>query len=250
MRRRPKHNRLPEETLEYERRQHLLAAIKMLESFNYSISHDLRAPLRHIAGFSEALRRDYRNALDERGNDYLNRIEEAVQRMSALIDAMMRLSRMTLAEVVREKVDLSGLARSIGLELTQAHPQRRVRLSVEPGMRVSAAKALTEIALRCLIENAWKFTTAAHKATIEVGAVPKAAPQAFYVRDNGVGFDQAYVHKIFKPFQRLHPEKEFTGTGIGLSLVQRAVQRHGGRVWAKSKSGRGATFYFTLAPKE
>jgi light-regulated signal transduction histidine kinase (bacteriophytochrome) len=237
-------------TLEHTRRRHQLAAIKALESFNYSVSHDLRAPLRQIAGFSEALRRGYSASLDDRGKDYLNRVERAARRMSVLIDAMMRLSRTTLTDVVHEEVDLTALALSIGVELTEAQPQRRVHLSVEPGMKVMADRALTEVALRCLIENAWKFTALKPKARIEVAAVPKATPRAFYVRDNGAGFDQSYLKTIFQPFQRLHTKKEFAGIGIGLSLVQRVVQRHGGRLWAKSKPGRGAAFYFTLAPSK
>jgi PAS domain S-box-containing protein len=237
-------------TLEHERRQHLIAAIEELEAFNYSVSHDLRAPLRSIAGFSEALRRGYPEVLDERGKDYLGRIEKAVRRMSGLIDAMMLLSRAALADLVREEVDLSALARSIGSELTEAQPERQVRLSVEPGMRTSADRALTEIALRCLIENAWKFTAHSPDASIEVAAVRNATPPTFCVRDNGAGFEQDYVHKIFQPFQRLHTKEEFAGTGIGLSLVQRIVQRHGGRVWARSRPGKGAAFYFTLGPNK
>lgn len=233
----------------WKRTAQLRRANKELSAFNYSVSHDLRAPLRSIAGFSSILRTTCQGALDEKGAHYLERIELATRKMSALIDAMLSLSRTTLADLVRRKMDLSKLARSIGRELQEAHPERKVRLSVEPGMRVGSDKALLEIALRCLLGNAWKFTARSPEALIEVGSVRGASPPVYFVRDNGVGFEEKYAHKMFQPFQRLHPQEEFEGTGIGLSLVARIIERHGGRVWAQSTPGHGATFYFTLRPK-
>ena len=230
-----------------ERTEQLLAANKELEAFNYSVSHDLRAPLRSIAGFSAILRKTNQEKLDESGKAYLRRIELAIQRMSALIDAMMSLSRTTLAELTREELDISELARSIGSELQEAQPERKVSLSVEPDMKVAGDKALIAIALRCLLDNAWKFSARNPIASIEVGSVRETTSPTYFVRDNGVGFDQKFAHKMFLPFQRLHTKEEFAGTGIGLSLVSRVVQRHGGRVWAESEPGKGSTFYFTLS---
>ena len=230
-----------------ERTEQLTLANKELESFNYSVSHDLRAPLRSIAGFSEILRTSHEGALDESGKNCLRRIELAIRRMSDLIDAMMSLSRATLAELTREDLDFSALARAIGSELQEANPGRQVRLVVEPGLKAAGDKALLEIALRCLLDNAWKFTARKPAAEIEVGSARDAGHPVYFVRDNGVGFDQAYAHKMFLPFQRLHGKEDFPGTGIGLTLVQRIVQRHGGRAWAQSEPGMGATFYFTLS---
>jgi PAS domain S-box-containing protein len=229
-----------------ERAEQLTIANKELEAFNYSVSHDLRAPLRSIAGFSAILRTTYQEKLNDSGKSYLRRIELATQEMSALIDAMMSLSRATLADVVWEELDLSELALQVGSELREAEPKRQVRLLIEPDMKATGDKALLEIALRCLLNNAWKFTARRPAASIEVGSVREGASAAYFVRDNGVGFEQAYAHKMFQPFQRLHAKEGFTGTGIGLTLVSRVVERHGGRVWAESKPGKGSTFYFTL----
>lgn len=232
----------------WKRTAQLRRANKELAAFNYSVSHDLRAPLRSIAGFSSILRTTYQGALDEQGAHYLERIESATRKMLALIDAMMSLSRTTLADLIRKYTDLSGLARAVGKELREAHPRRKVKLTVEPGLSVSADQALLEIALRCLLDNAWKFTARSAEASIEVGCVPRASPSIYFVRDNGVGFEEKYVHKMFQPFQRLHAQEEFAGTGIGLTLVARIIERHGGRVWADSTPGHGSTFYFTLRP--
>jgi len=230
----------------WERTEQLTVANKELEAFNYSVSHDLRAPLRSIAGFSAILRASTQEKLDESEKGHLRRIELSIQKMSALIDAMMSLSRATVADFVRQELDLSGLTRAIGLELQEDQPERQVRLSVEPDLKATGDKALLEIALRCLLDNAWKFTARNPAAAIEVGSVPETAPPAYFVRDNGVGFEQEYAHKMFLPFQRLHAKEGFAGTGIGLTLVARVVERHGGRVWAESSPGKGSTFYFTL----
>jgi signal transduction histidine kinase len=243
---RARSNSIELEARVWERSGQLTVANKELADFNYSVSHDLRAPLRSIVGFSEILRTSYHEKLDERGKNYLRRIESATQQMSVLIDAMMSLSRATLVDLVHEELDLSELAGSIGSELQEAQPGRQVRLSIEPGLKVSGDKALLEMALRCLLDNAWKFTARNPAAAIEVGSVRERAGPIYFVRDNGVGFEQTYAKKMFQPFQRLHAKEGFAGTGIGLALVSRVIERHGGQVWAESTSGEGSTFYFTL----
>lgn len=225
-----------------ERTAQLTAANKELESFNYSVSHDLRSPLRSISGFSQALLRDYHDRLDDAARGYCDRIDNAAQRMSAIIDAMLNLSRTTLADLKLGEVDLSELARSIDAELREAEPGRRLVCEIASGMKVAGDKSLLRIALQNLLSNAWKFTAARAEARVEVGYDDEAG--AFFVRDNGNGFDMMYADKIFRPFQRLQPQEGFAGTGIGLALVQRVMQRHGGRVWARSRPGQGATFFF------
>jgi PAS domain S-box-containing protein len=229
-----------------DRTAQLTAANAELESFNYSVSHDLRSPLRSISGFSQSLRRDYGPALDETARDYCERIHNAAQRMSGIIDAMLALSRTTLSELRRTEVDLSGLAQAIEKDLRAAEPGRRVAFEAAPGLKAMGDQAMLRVALENLLSNAWKFTAANPAARVEFGFDPGAG--AFYVRDNGIGFDMMYVDKIFRPFQRLDPKGEFAGTGIGLALAQRVFLRHHGRVWARSRPGEGAAFFFTIGP--
>ena len=229
-----------------ERTAQLEAANKELEAFSYSVSHDLRAPLRGIDGFSQALLEDYSDRLDEQGRDYLRRVHAAAQRMAHLIDDMLKLSRISRAELRREEVDLSALARSVVEQLRKAQPERRVEVHIADGLKSQGDPQLLRIALENLLGNAWKFTGKTAEALIEFGATQEGGETVYAVRDNGAGFDMTYVDKLFKAFQRLHDAREFEGTGIGLATVQRVIRRHGGRVWAEGEPGRGATFYFTL----
>ncbi len=229
-----------------ERTAELEAANKELEAFSYSVSHDLRAPLRSIDGFSQALLEDYPDRLDEQGRNYLNRVRAGTQRMGDLIDDLLQLSRVTRAEMRREQVDLSALAGSAVEDLRRAEPRRQVEVAIEPGLTAEGDPKLLRIALVNLLSNAWKFTGKQPAARIELGVRNDKDGRAFFVRDNGVGFDMAYAPKLFGAFQRLHAASEFPGTGIGLATVQRIVHRHGGRVWAESAVNRGATFYFDL----
>jgi PAS domain S-box-containing protein len=231
-----------------ERTAQLEATVRELESFSYSVSHDLRAPLRAIDGFSQALHEDYAEQLDERAHEYLRRVRRAAQRMDDLIDNLLTLSRVMRSGFDRIPVDLSGLTTEIADELRRAHPDRVVAFHIAPDLHVTGDRALLRTALDNLLGNAWKFSGGRPEARIEVGAVAGAAPPTFYVRDNGAGFDMAYAEKLFQPFQRLHAPDEFEGSGVGLATVQRIIARHGGRVWGESKPGEGATFYFTLAP--
>ncbi|HEY3415553.1 MAG TPA: PAS domain S-box protein [Armatimonadota bacterium] len=219
---------------------------KELEAFSYSVSHDLRAPLRSIDGFSKVLLERYEQQLDERGQDYLNRVRAAAQRMARLIDDMLNLSRIGRAEMHLETVDLGAVASSIIEELRQRDPERQVEVVMQPEMVVMGDPALLRIVLVNLLSNAWKFTGKREDARIEIGQELSNGERVFFVRDNGAGFDMAYADKLFSPFQRLHTEEEFPGTGIGLAIVQRILARHGGRVWAEGVEGQGATFYFTL----
>ena len=242
---------LEEARTELERRvekrtEDLAAANKELEAFSYSVSHDLRAPLRAIDGFSKALLSGYGTQLDERGRHYLERVRAGTQRMSELIDDMLGLARVSRHELVRERADLSEIAGQVAAELSRRQPQHDVRVDVQPGLTADADPHLVTIALENLIGNAWKFTGKKEDAHIEVGRRKDGGEAVFYVRDNGAGFDMAYVDKLFGAFQRLHGDTEFEGTGIGLATVQRIVTRHGGRIWAEGKVGQGATFYFTL----
>jgi len=221
-----------------------------LEAFSYSVAHDLRAPLRGIDGFSQALIDDYGDRLDEVGLGYLARVRKLAQHMAELIDDLLALSRVTRAEIDRERVDLSALARAAAIRLQRLEPDRRIDLVIEPGLMVDADSRLLSIALDNLLGNAWKFTSKVGVARIELGTEVTAASRAFFIRDNGAGFDMQYVHKLFGVFQRLHSATEFPGTGIGLATVARIIHRHRGRVWAEGALGQGATFYFTLGDPE
>ena len=229
-----------------ERTAQLEAANRELEAFSYSVSHDLRAPLRGIDGFSQALLEDYSERLDDQGLDYLRRVRAATQRMSRLIDDLLGLSRITRSELRREAVDLSGLARSVVEQLREAQPGRQVEFRVADGLSAQGDARLLRIALENLLGNAWKFSSKTAGAVIEFGATEAGGEDVYFVRDNGAGFDMNYASKLFGAFQRLHDVREFEGTGIGLATVQRIVRRHGGLVWAEGEPGRGATFYFTL----
>jgi light-regulated signal transduction histidine kinase (bacteriophytochrome) len=228
-----------------ERTAALQVANRELEAFSYSVSHDLRSPLRSLDGFSQALIEDYGDQLEGDGLDYLNRIRTASQRMARLIDDLLLLSRLSRGEMSRDRIDLSRLATEVADDLREADPDRVVEIEIEPGLVASADQRLVRVLLQNLVGNAWKFTAKQETATIQV-AHANGAAQAFMVRDDGVGFDMAYADKLFGAFQRLHSAGEFEGTGIGLATVQRIVHRHGGRVWAESELGSGATFYFTL----
>jgi light-regulated signal transduction histidine kinase (bacteriophytochrome) len=224
----------------------LKATNKELETFSYSVSHDLRTPLRGIDGFSHMLLEDYADELDDEGKDYLWRVRAGARRMGELIDALLGLSRLTRGEMRSESVDLSAMAGEISEDLRRAQPGREVEVLITPGLAANGDARLLHVALENLLGNAWKFTGEETHAKIEFGAVRHDGTPVYYVRDNGVGFDQAYTGKLFGAFQRLHGADEFEGTGIGLATVQRVVRRHGGRIWAEGEVGRGATFYFTL----
>jgi light-regulated signal transduction histidine kinase (bacteriophytochrome) len=227
----------------------LEAANKELESFSYSVSHDLRAPLRGIEGFSQALQEDYHQQLDGTAQDYLRRIRAATHRMGELIDDLLNLSRVTRAEIYKERIDLSKLAAEIAQELELHEPKRGVSLKIAAGLQAEGDSRLVRVALQNLIGNAWKFTSKRARAEIEFGQQFSNGDRAFFVRDNGAGFDQSYASRLFGAFQRLHATDEFPGTGIGLATVQRIVHRHGGKVWAEGLVNRGATIYFTLGRK-
>ncbi len=217
-----------------------------LEAFSYSVSHDLRGPLRSMDGFSLALLEDYGEKLDEEGKDSLRRIRSASQRMGLLIDDLLRLSQVTRAELHKTTVDLSAMAREIAAAVEQEEPGRTVDWQIEPGLSVQADFPLTRIALQNLLQNAWKFTGRTGDPVIRVGAAQREGNEVHFVADNGVGFDMAYADRLFGAFQRLHHAADFPGTGIGLAIVQRIVRRHGGRIWAEAKQGEGATFFFTM----
>jgi len=225
----------------------LVTANTELESFSYSVSHDLRAPLRTIDGFSQALLEDCADRLDDAGKDYLNRIRGATQMMGSLIDDLLNLSRISRSAMRLQNVDISMLAHSIVSEFQKAEPQRRVEVRIQDGLKAAADPGLVRVALENLLSNAWKFSSKRACAHLEFGEVEVDGTLAFFVRDDGAGFDPAYAGRLFGAFQRLHGTTEFAGTGIGLATVQRIVHRHGGRVWAKGAVDCGATFYFTLS---
>ncbi len=229
-----------------ERTSQLEAANKELEAFCYSVSHDLRAPLRSIRGFSEVLLERYASKLDARGQEFLRRACESSHMMDKLIEDLLKLSRVTRAELQRRPVDLSVLAESIASELRGTEPERAVEIVIAPDLKTEGDEHLLRVVLDNLLRNAWKFTSKRSQARLEVGATTEAQP-AFFVRDNGAGFDMAYAGKLFGVFQRLHSANDFAGTGVGLATVQRIVNRHGGRTWATAQVDQGATFYFTLS---
>jgi signal transduction histidine kinase len=225
----------------------LVRANTELESFSYSVSHDLRAPLRSIDGFSHALLEDYADKLDDAGSDHLNRVRAATQRMGSLIDDLLNLSRLSRIAMQTQSLDISALARSIIGDLQRAQPERQVEVRIQDGLETAADPGLVHVALGNLLSNAWKFTSKRDSAHIEFGQAQVNGTLAFFVRDDGAGFDMDYAYRLFGAFQRLHGMTEFAGTGIGLATVQRIVHRHGGRIWAESAVDCGATFYFTLS---
>jgi len=229
-----------------ERTLDLLAANNELESFSYSVSHDLRAPLRAIDGFSQALVEDYGERMDENSRGHLRRVRLASQRMGQLIDDLLNLSRTSRAELTRRRVSLTSLAESIVAQLRTAQPDRVTETIVAPGLEADADESLSRLLLENLLGNSWKYTSKKPTARIELGRTTRDGGSVFFVKDDGDGFDMAFAHKLFGAFQRLHGADEFEGTGIGLATVQRIVQRHGGRVWGEGEPGVGAVFYFTL----
>ena len=228
-----------------ERSNHELGALnKEMEAFSYSVSHDLRAPLRSMDGFSLSLLEDYSDKLDDEGRDSLVRIRNASQRMGRLIDELLGLARVTRTELKVRQVDLSAMVREIAESLQQRQPERSVQWRIDDGIEVRADRALLHIALQNLLENAWKFTARTDAPVIRVGTVAHDGQPKCFVADNGVGFDMSYADRLFGAFQRMHHESEFPGTGIGLAIVQRIFHRHEAAVWAHSAPGQGATFYF------
>jgi K+-sensing histidine kinase KdpD len=219
---------------------------KELEAFSYSVSHDLRAPLRSMDGFSQALLEDYAGKLDDGGKQYLNYIRSSSQLMARLIDDILTLSRVARATVKFEEIDLSELATQAVIELKRVQPERHAEFKVAPGLKAAGDKILLKVVFDNLLGNALKFTGQRSQADIEFGAKNENGQPVYFVRDNGAGFDMKYADRLFKPFQRLHSPDEYPGTGIGLASVQRIIHRHGGRIWAESAPGKGAIFYFTL----
>lgn len=236
------------ETRVRERTAELVTAMRELESFSYSVSHDLAAPLRGIDGFSRMIEEDYADRLDERGRDYLQRIRAGTQRMHRLIDDLLGLARITRNEMNRQVVDLSAMALELVADLARTEPERRAEFLIQPSMRVYADANLLRIAIDNLLRNAWKFTSRHDAARIEIGCLQRGRELVYFVKDDGAGFDMRYATKLFGPFQRLHSVGEFSGSGIGLAIVHRIVQRHGGRIWAEAEVERGASFFFTLEP--
>jgi two-component system sensor histidine kinase/response regulator len=224
----------------------LASANRELESFSYTVSHDLRAPLRSISGFSQALVEDEAERLDQRGHDYLQRIQAATTRMSQLIDDLLSLARVSRGDLQRGSVNLGEIARACAEVLQQSESARPVEWVIPADLRDDADPRLIKIVFENLLGNAWKFTRKRSGARIEVGRRGENGQRTYFVRDNGAGFDMIHAEKLFAPFQRLHTAAEFEGTGVGLATVQRIIHRHGGRIWAEGIPGEGATFFFTL----
>jgi signal transduction histidine kinase len=229
-----------------ERTAELESANRELESFAYSVSHDLRTPLRGIDGYSKLLRDDYASLLDQQGREYLENVIRATTRMADLINDLLKLSRVTRTEMHRVVVNLSDMAEELLEEMRQREPQRRVEVHVQEGLQAYGDPNLLRLALNNLLGNAWKFTSHTASARIEVGAQQNNGRTTYYVSDNGVGFDMKFKDKLFVAFQRLHSASEFEGTGVGLATVQRVITRHSGQIWAEGRLRQGAAFYFTL----
>jgi len=227
-----------------QRTAELEATNKELEAFSYSVSHDLRAPLRTIDGFSLALEEDYGEIVGVEGKDYIGRVRAGVQRMGGLIDALLQLSRITRQDIEREVVDVSALAENVAAVLVDQSPEQKIDFAIQAGLHAEADAKLLRVALENLFGNAVKFSAKKPESKIEFGW--DAVKQAFYVRDNGAGFDMHYKDKLFGAFNRLHGDRDFKGSGIGLATVARVVRRHHGQIWADAVEGSGATFWFTL----
>ncbi len=223
---------------------------KELEAFSYSVSHDLRAPLRAIDGFSLALLEDCGEKLNAEERGYLLRIRAGTKRMGELIDDLLKLARTARCEMVRERVDLSGLAQEIASQFQISETERRTKFIITSNLVVVGDRGLLKVALENLLDNARKFSSKRPDPRVEFGVRQHDSQRIYFVRDNGAGFDMRYSDKLFSTFQRLHEEQDYPGTGVGLASVQRIIQRHGGRIWAESTPGQGATFYFTLDPVE
>jgi PAS domain S-box-containing protein len=233
-----------------ERTVQLESANKELEAFSYSVSHDLRAPLRGIDGWSQALAEDYTSVLDEQGKSYIQRVRSETQRMGTLIDDLLQLSRITRSDMYKKKIDLSAIAETVVSRLQETKPQdRQVEFVIQKDLTAFGDPKLIDVMLTNLLDNAFKFTSRKPQAHIEFGQTTVEGTPAYFVRDNGAGFDMAYANKLFGAFQRMHKASEFPGTGVGLATVQRVVHRHGGEIWAVSEVGQGTTFYFTLEEK-
>jgi PAS domain S-box-containing protein len=233
---------------ELERRAYELEAVnRELESFSYTVSHDLKAPLRSIEGFTKAFLEDYADRLDETGGDYLMRVHSASQRMAHLIEAMLNMARLTRGQLQERTVDLSALAQVTANEIRKQDPGRQVEFIVRKNVKAKGDQDMLQVMLENLLDNAWKFTSKHPAATIEFGTMNMDGKTVYFVRDDGAGFDMAFSDKLFKPFKRLHTESEFPGIGIGLAIAHRIILRHNGRLWAESAPEKGATFYFTLA---
>jgi light-regulated signal transduction histidine kinase (bacteriophytochrome) len=229
-----------------EANERLEAAVRELEAFSYSVSHDLRAPLRTISAFTQALAEDLRYQLDDKSRDHLRRVLAAAARMNELIDALLELSRISRSALGRHKVDVTAVAHAVVDELRRRDVTRRLGATIAPDLAAEADGRLVRILFDNLIGNAWKFTSKIDDPRVEVGSECRGNETVFFVRDNGAGFDMTYADRLFAPFQRLHGDRDYAGTGIGLATVRRIVERHGGRIWADSAPGNGATFYFTL----
>jgi light-regulated signal transduction histidine kinase (bacteriophytochrome) len=222
------------------------AVNKELETFSYSVSHDLRAPLRIIIGYADALIKQYESVLDLQGKDYLNRVIAGTEQMGDLIDSLLALSKISREELKKTNIDLSKVVKGVVAELIELEPHRQVEIVIEEGVFVDGDELLLRAALGNLFRNAWKFTSKSGAAKIEFATLDKEGKRIFFVRDNGAGFDMKHIDKLFGVFQRLHSPTQFEGTGIGLATVQRIMHRHGGSIWAEAKIDLGATFYFTL----
>jgi signal transduction histidine kinase len=233
-----------------ERTTELQAANKELEAFAYSVSHDLRSPLRSINGYSHILLEDFGNTLNEQGRDYLHRVQDNAIQMGKLIDAILQLSRTTRDELNREAVDISNLSRELSTKLNSSVPERDVDWKIEPAMIAHGDSNMLRALLDNLLSNAWKYTSRVEHPCIEIGTTLHHNKPCFFVRDNGAGFDMAYIDKLFKPFQRLHKDEEFEGIGIGLATAQRVIQRHGGWIEAESVPHKGTTFYFSVSTEK
>lgn len=234
-----------EESLKIQNRD-LISANTELDAFSYSVSHDLRGPLRSIDGFAQALSEDWNKALHPQGQAYLAEIRSAAATMAKMIEDLLGLARVTRAQLIRQKVNLGDLAKEIAVGLQQSEPKRHVIFVVPPDIIVEGDPGLLRIALENLLRNSWKFTAKRDQPSIEVGTHANGAELAYYVRDNGAGFDMGQASRLFRPFQRLHSADDFPGTGIGLATVERVIRRHGGTIWAESVPDEGATFYFDL----
>ncbi len=222
------------------------AVNRELENFTYSVAHDLRAPLRSMDGFAAAVLDDYGDRLDEDGRDYLSRISASAQKLGVLIDDLLKLSQVVRVKIERREIDLSKIYEESFAQWRETDPSRRVEIKVAPGMIAEGDAALLRLAIDNLVGNAWKFTRNEDPAIIECGRLEEDGGYVYFIKDNGVGFDETYAAKLFKVFERLHVDRQFEGTGVGLATVRQVVERHGGRVWAESEPGKGAAFYFTL----
>jgi signal transduction histidine kinase len=221
-----------------------------LEAFSYSVSHDLRAPLRVVDGFSELLLEECADGLDQQGRNYIRRIRTGIQRMSGLIDDLLNLSLVSRASLRKEMIDLTEIAHGVFTELQSKDPARKVAIDIADGLCAWGDTPLMRIVLENLLGNAWKYSAKQVAAHIAFGHATREKEAVFYIQDNGAGFDMAHAGKLFAPFQRLHRDSEFEGTGIGLATVQRIISRHGGHIWAEAAPGAGATFFFTLGDAE